>query len=63
MIKTVLKMSLIKIHMTINLRVLILWTLMMKMLRIKLRLVTSLNEISEKKRKRGYLVILKKMVN
>ena len=63
MIKTVLKMSLIKIHMTINLRVLILWTLMMKMLRIKLRLVTSLNKISEKKRKRGYLVILKKMVN
>ena len=62
MLKTVLKMSLPKIHLTISLRVPILWTLVMKMLRIRLILMTILTKIYEKKRKRASLVVLKRIM-
>ena len=61
-LKTVLTMSLTKIPLTRSLRVPIPWTLMMKMLRMRLILVTSLTKILEKKRKMVSLVVFKNMM-
>ena len=61
--KTVLTISLTKIPLTSSLMVPILWTLMRKMLGIRLILMTSLTKISEKNRKRNSLMVFKKMMN
>ena len=61
-IKTVPTMSLAKSPLTRRLTVPILWTLMMKMLRMRLIFVTSLTKILEKKRKMVSLVVFKNMM-
>ena len=62
MLKTVLAISLTKVPLEISLRVPIIWTLIVKMLRMRLILMTSLTKISEKKRNRANLMVLKSMM-
>ena len=62
MLKIVLITSITNSTLTSSLRVPIIWILIMKILRMRLIFMKFLTKISEKNRRRGYLMALKRMI-